>query len=159
LVLAPTSRLEGRVDLAGEVAAHVMIVARDVGWPVAPPYRLHAPVAADGSFALDGVPRGQLRVFAAVDGLVRTASTSTAVTVRAPVVRGIALSVARSARIVHVVVRNTVNTRLANAEVVVLTGRVPSTSLLEMNRDFHGGSVRWARQLEGEHAPKEIVAA
>ncbi len=158
-VLAPTSRLEGRVDLAGEIAANVVIVAREVGWPVAPRYALHAPVAADGSFSLDGVPRGQVRVFAAIDGLVEKASISAAVTVRAPVVRGIALSLARSARVVHVVVRNTVNTRLANAEVVVLPGRVPSTNLLEMNRDFRGGSVRWARQLEGEHAPKEIVAA
>jgi hypothetical protein len=158
-VLAPTSRLEGRVDLAGEVAANVVIVAREVGWPVAPRYTLHAPVAADGSFSLDGVPRGQVRVFAAIDGLVEKASISAAVTVRGPVVRGIALSLARSARVVHVVVRNTVNTRLANAEVVVLPGQVPSTNLLEMNRDFHGGTVRWARQLEGEHAPKEIVAA
>jgi hypothetical protein len=136
-----------------------VIVAREVGWPVAPRYALHAPVAADGSFSLDGVPRGQVRVFAAIDGLVEKASLSAAVTVRAPVVRGIALSLARSARVVHVVVRNTVNTWLANAEVVVLPGRVASTNLLEMNRDFRGGSVRWARQLEGEHAPKEIVAA
>jgi hypothetical protein len=158
-VLAPTSRLEGRVDLAGEVAANVVIVAREIDWPVAPRYSLHAPVAADGSFTLDGVPRGQVRVYAAIDGLIEKASSSATVSVRAPVVRGIALSVARSSRVVHVVVRNTVNTRLANAEVVVLPGRVPSTNLLAMNRDFRGGSVRWARQLEGEHAPKEIVAA
>jgi hypothetical protein len=58
-----------------------------------------------------------------------------------------------------VLVRNTVNTRLANAQVVVLAGRVPSTNLLEMNRQFRGGSFRWARQLEGEHAPQQVVSA
>ncbi|HEX8107378.1 MAG TPA: hypothetical protein VF516_06585, partial [Kofleriaceae bacterium] len=159
LTLAPTSRLEGKVDLAGEVPDNVVIVVRDVEWPVAPRYSIRAPVAADGSFSLDGVPRGQVRVYAAIDGLIGRTTSSATVTVLAPVVRGVALSVARSSRVVHVLVRNTVNTRLANAEVVVLPGRVPSTSLLEMNRQFRGGSVRWARQLEGEHAPKEIVAA
>jgi hypothetical protein len=116
-------------------------------------------VAADGSFSLDGVPRGQVRVFAAIDGLSDKVTGSAIVSVHAPVVRGIALSVARSSRVVHVLVRNTVNTRLANAQVVVLPGRVPSTNALEMNRQFRGGSIRLARQLEGEHAPKEIVAA
>jgi hypothetical protein len=81
------------------------------------------------------------------------------VEVRGPIVREIAVSLAKSTRVVHVLVRNTVNTRLANAQVVVLLGRVPSTNALEMNRRFRGGSIRWARQLEGEHAPKEIVAA
>jgi hypothetical protein len=28
-----------------------------------------------------------------------------------------------------------------------------------MNRQFRGGSIRWARQLEGEHAPTPIVGA
>ena len=159
LALAPTSRLEGRVDLAGAVPANVVIVARDVAWPVTPRYALHAPVAPDGSFTIDGVPRGEIRVFAAIDGLDEKVTGSAAASVRTPVVRGIALSVARSTRVVHVLVRNTVNTQLANAEVVVLPGRVPSTNALEMNRQFRAGSIRWARQLEGEHAPKEIVAA
>jgi hypothetical protein len=159
LALAPTSRLEGRVDLAGEAPSSVVIVVRDVSWPIMPRYSIHAPVAADGSFAVDRVPRGELRVFAAVDGLADKLVGGITVITRGAPVRGIALSLARSSRIVHVLVRNTVNTRLANAEVVVLSGHVPSTNALEMNRRFRGGSIRLARQLEGEHAPKAIVAA
>jgi len=159
LALAPTGRLEGRVDLTGEASANVVVIVRDVAWPILPRYSILAPVAADGSFAVDGVPRAQLRVFAAIDGLSEKVTGSAIVSARQPVVRGIALSLSRSTRVVHVVVRNTVNTRLANAEVVVLPGRVPSTNALEMNRHFRGGSIRWARQLEGEHAARQIVEA
>jgi hypothetical protein len=98
-------------------------------------------------------------VFAAIDGLSEKITGSATVSARQGAVRGIALSLARSTRVVHVLVRNTVNTRLANAEVVVLPGRVPSTNALEMNRHFRGGSIRWARQLEGEHAARPVVEA
>jgi len=159
LALAPTSRLEGRIDLAGEPPTSVVIVVRDLDWPVMPRYSIRAPVAPDGAFAIDGVPRGTVRVFAVITGLSDKVTGGAVVAVREPVVRGVALSLTRSARVVHVLVRNTVNTRLANAEIVVLPGRVPSTNALEMNRRFRGGSIRWAGQLEGEHAPKAIVAA
>jgi hypothetical protein len=115
-------------------------------------------VAADGSFAIDGIPRHDVRVFAAIDGLTGQSRGGTSIFPRVPVVRGLSLSLAKSTRVVHVLVRNTVSTRLANAEVVVLPGRVPSTNALEMNRRFRGGSIRLARQLEGEHAPKDVVA-
>ena len=83
----------------------------------------------------------------------------TNVTVRGPVVRGIALSLAKSTRVVHVIVRNIVNTKLANAGVVVLPGKVSSMSFLAMRRQFRAGSLRPARELEGEHAPNQVVAA
>jgi hypothetical protein len=159
LALAPTGRLEGRVELAGESPANVVIIVRDLAWPITPRYSIHAPVAADGSFVVDGVPRADVRVFAAIDGLSEKVTGSATISARAPVVRGISLALTRSTRVVHVLVRNTVNTRLANAEVVVLPGRVPSTNALDMNRRFPGGSVRWARQLEGEHAARQIVEA
>jgi hypothetical protein len=159
LVLAPTSRLEGRIELDGEPPTNVVVFARDVAWPVTPRYSVRAPVGADGAFAIDGIPRGNVRVFAAIDGLSEKIVGGAVLAIRDPVVRGVALSLTRSSRVVHILVRNTVNTKLANAEVVVLPGRVPSTNALDMNRRFRGGSVRWARQLEGEHAPKEIVAA
>jgi predicted Ser/Thr protein kinase len=159
LALAPTGRIEGHVDLAGEVPTKVSIVVKDPAWPIEPRYWLIAPVAADGTFTLDGVPRHDVRVFAEVDGVSDEMIGGTHVAVRGPIVQGLALSLAKSARVVHVLVRNTVNTKLANAEVVVLSGRISSMNLLEMNRQFRGRSHRWARQLEGEHAPKEVVAA
>jgi len=160
LQLAPTSRIEGHVDLAGEPPTKVIVVVRNLAWPSTIRYELVAPVAPDGSFTVDGVPRHEVRVFAAIDGLSQQHLMSgTNVAVRDPVVRGIALSLAKSTRVVHVIVRNTVNTRLANAEVVVLPGKVPSMSFLAMRRQFRGGSLRLARQLEGERAPKQVVAA
>jgi len=161
LALAPTSRLEGHVELASEPPTKVSVVVRDLSWPAMTRYELYAPVSPDGSFTVDGVPRHEVRVFAAIDGLNQNLNlmSGTNIVVRTPVVRGIALSLARSARVVHVIVRNTVNTKLANAEVVVLPGRVPSMSFLAIKRQFRGGSLKLARQLEGEHAPKQVVAA
>ena len=159
LALAPTSRLEGRVDLAGRPAANVAIMVKDLAWPARSRYALLAPVAADGSFAVDGVPRGELRVLAAIDGVGDMVTGGATARVRGPVVRGVALSLVKPTRVVHVLVRNTVNTRLANVEVVILPGRVASSNALEMTRRFRSGSIRLARQLDGEHAPKDIVAA
>jgi predicted Ser/Thr protein kinase len=159
LQLVPTSRIEGHVDLAGEAPTKVTVVVRDLAQPSTIRYEISAPVAPDGSFTVDGVPRHEVRVFAAIDGLHQHLMSGTNLVVRGPLVRGVALSLARSARVVHVIVRNAVTTRLANAEVVVLPGRVPSMSFLAMKRQFHGGSARLARQLEGEHAPSQILGA
>jgi hypothetical protein len=162
LQLAPISRLEGRVDLAGEAPTKVTVTVRDLARPaLTNRYEIIAPVAPDGSFAVDGVPHHEVRVFAAIDGLTQHLMSGTKLVARGPVVRGIALSLARSKRVVHVIVRNTVTTKLTNAEVLVLPGRVPSMSFLEIKRHFHGGSIsiRFARQLEGEHAPSQLVGA
>jgi hypothetical protein len=132
---------------------------RDPAWPIVPRYSIMAPVASDGTFAIDGVPRHDVRVFAEIDGVNDDVIGGTNVAVRGPLVKGLALSLAKSTRVVHVLVRNTVNNKLANAEVLVLSGRISSMNVLEMKRQFRGHSARWARQLEGEHAPKEVVAA
>ncbi|HEY0195230.1 MAG TPA: serine/threonine-protein kinase [Kofleriaceae bacterium] len=159
LTLAPTSRLEGTVDLAGQPAVDVRISVKDLARPMSLPYSLTAPVAADGTFAVGGVPRHEVRVFVIVEGLNGKAVGGTNVTVREPVVSGVSLSAATSSRKVHVLVRSTVNMRVANAEVVVLPGRIASMNAFEMNKQFRGGVTRWARQIEGENAPKEVVAA
>ena len=157
LELAATSHIEGHVDLAGQTPSNVVIVVREVARDIPGRYGILAPVAADGSFTVDGVPRGDLRVFASIDGLSEEA-TGTIITVRGPVARGVSLSFAKSSRVVHVVVRNSVGTKLANAQVVVLPGKVSPMSVLDIAQQYRGGSVRMARQLEGEHAPKPVVA-
>jgi hypothetical protein len=158
LVLEPTSRLEGRVDLAGEHRTKVFIAVMDLARAVLVRYSLVAPVMADGSFTLSGVPRREVRVFATVEGATGEVMGGKNIVVRDPVIRGVTLSLKRSERVLHVLVRNLVNTRLANAQVVVQPGKIASTNLLEYNRKFQAGSVHWARQLEGEHAPKQVVA-
>jgi len=77
-----------------------------------PVYSIHAPVAPDGSFTVDGVPRGEARVLAAIDGLSDNVMGGVTVSVRGATVRGLALSLAKSTRVIHVLVRKPVNTRL-----------------------------------------------
>jgi hypothetical protein len=158
LALAPTSRIEGRVDLAGEVPNNVVIVVSDPSIPETMRYALIAPVAHDGSFAIEGLPRRKVRVFAVIEGLHTRIMGGTNLVVRGPVIRGVELSLRANARVVHVLVRSTVNATLANAEVVVLPGKVASTNALAMNQQFQGGTIRFARQID-EHAPRQIVGA
>ena len=55
--------------------------------------------------------------------------------VRAPVVRGVSIAVARSERVVHVIVRSTVAAPVGNALVYVFPGHRASTNALEMVRE------------------------
>jgi hypothetical protein len=158
LVLAPTSRIEGRVALAGAPPTSTVVVITDVGGPTIVRYAVVAPVAADGTFAIDGVGRRPSRVYAQVDGLHASVIGGTTLHIKEPVVRGIALSRATSSRVVHVLVRNQVNTRLANAQVLVLPGKIASMSALALNQQLRSVSARLARQLD-DHAPPPVLAA
>ncbi len=157
LALEPTSRLEGKVDLRGEPASRVMVSVQDLRLPVSTPYELLAPVAPDGTFTVDGVPRAQVRVFAVLRNPRTRSYASTTVDVRAPVVRGVAIAVTRSARVVHVIVRSTVGVPVTNAQVFVFPGHRTSMSALSLVRELRTANVRLARQIEGEHGPPAVI--
>src|SRR4029079_2599728 len=116
------------------------LVVADITGPAMIRYALLAPSAADGSFAIAGVPRRTQRIHAELEGLHGNVFGGGTVTVRDPVVRGIHLTRPKSTRVVHVLVRTTVNTRLANAQVLVLPGKVASMSVLAVNQQFRSGS-------------------
>jgi predicted Ser/Thr protein kinase len=157
LALEPTSRLEGKIDLRGEPASRVMVSVQDLRVPVSTPYELIAPVRPDGTFAVDGVPRARVRVYAALQNPRTRSFASATVDVRAPVVRGVAIAVARSARVVHVIVRSTVGVPVTNAQVFVFPGHRASMNALEMVRELRTVNVRHARQLEGEQGPPAVI--
>ncbi len=157
LALEPTSRLEGKIDLRGEPAARVLVTVEDQRVPLSTPYQLVAPVAPDGSFSIEGVPRAQVRVLVMLQNPRTVSYASATVDARAPVVRGVSIAVNRSKRIVHVIVRSTVEAPVGNALVYVFPGRRASTSLLEMVRELRSANERFALQLEGEHAPAPVV--
>ena len=159
LQLEPTRRIEGHVDLAGQAAVNVVVVVRYPTLAVPWAYGLLAPVTSDGSFSVDGVPRREVRVFVGSDGLTGQIFGGANITVMAPVVRGVSLSLVTSKRIVHVLVRSTVNTRMSTAQIVVLPGNVPSTTAKAINQKMRGATIRFARQLDTDYAPKEVVAA
>jgi hypothetical protein len=157
LALEPTSRLEGRIELNGEPVSRVLVSVQDLRVPVSLAYELVAPVAPDGSFAVEGVPRTQVRVFAALRHAWTRSFASATADVRAPVVRGVSIAVARSKRVVHVIVRSTVGVPVGNAQVYVFPEARVSTTALEVAKEFRSANVRLARQIEGEHAPAPVV--
>ena len=157
LALEPTSQIEGRIDLRGEPASRVVVSVQDLRMPMSMPYELIAPVRPDGTFTVDGVPRAQVRVFAVLQNPRTRSLSSATVGVRGPVVRGVALAVARSRRVVHVIVRSTVEAPVGNAEVFVFPGLRPSTNALEMSLAFRAANERLALQIEGEHAPAPVM--
>jgi hypothetical protein len=158
LALEPTSRLEGRIDLRGEPASRVLVSVQDLRLPLSTPYELLAPVQPDGSFAVEGVPRAQVRVFAVLQNPRTRSFASATADVRGPVARGVSIAVARSKRVVHVIVRSTVEAPVGNAEVFVFPGHRASTNALEMLRELRSANEHLARQIEGEHAPPAVVA-
>ncbi|HWU90464.1 MAG TPA: hypothetical protein VN253_24535, partial [Kofleriaceae bacterium] len=157
LALEPTSRIEGRIELHGAPASRVIVSLQDLRVPVSMPYELVAPVAPDGTFAVDGAPRSQVRVVAELRHPGTRSYASATVDVRAPVVRGVAIAVAHSQRAVHVIVRSTVGIPVGNAQVYVFPGARASTKWFELAKESRATAVRLARQIEGEHAPPSVV--
>jgi hypothetical protein len=58
---------------------------------------------------------------------------------------------------VNVIVRSTVGVPVSNAQVYVFPGARASTKLLELAKEFRSAKFRLARQIEGEHAPPQVV--
>jgi hypothetical protein len=158
LALEPTSRIEGHVDLRGQSSNRVILVVMDLRTSLNLPYALLSPVKPDGTFVVDGVARHKVRI------LVQQGSNSTSVVsitadVNAPVVRGIAITLDSSKRVVHVIVRSTVGAPVANAQVVTIPGQVASTNARSLNQQFKSASMRLARQIEREHAPPPVITS
>jgi predicted Ser/Thr protein kinase len=158
LALEPTGRIEGRVDLRGEPPTRVIIAAQDLRLPRSTRYEMIAPVRADGSFALDGVPRGKVHVFVALRaGGSRTLASVTVDTTRRPIVGNVQLALSNQKRIVHVIVRSTVGVPVTNAQVFVFPGQRKSTTADKLDLASATASIGFARQIEGEKAPPSVV--
>ncbi len=160
LVLEPTSRIEGKIELGGVAAQTVRVDAEDRAQSPLAAYQVIAPVAADGSFAIAGVPRRALRVsvtLARVMGSGREITYGTSVDVAAPVVTGVALAIDHSKRVASVVVRSTVGAPLINAQVLIVPGAQRSMSALEINRTLRAGSSMLAQKPNPEHAPAPVL--
>ncbi len=158
LKLEPTGQIEGRVDLQGQPAPTVLVIAVD---PSRTDLRASwaAPVRPDGTFTIAGFPRGRIRVFTVVQRGTAQTGIARALTVKAATLQGVALEVPSTKRVIHVLVRSTVGAPVVNAAVVVTSGRVPSMSARQLRKGATGINERPARQIEGEHAPAAVVGA
>ena len=157
LALAPTSHLEGHVDLRGASPTNVVLVVRDPSTAPAQ-HAIIAPVHADGSFSFDGVSRGKMILHAQVRRVGTALLSGKELTISEPVVRGLELAVPASKRTVHIIVRSTVGVPLTRAETLVMPGKVASTNVAELQRSFQDLQQRSATRIEGEHAPQSVLA-
>ena len=156
LELEPTTTIKGRVDLRGEPYQSVIVIALDpdsadvrYGWA--------APPAKDGSFEMGGVPRKRLKVFTALERTTSLTGESVEIDTRSPAAQQIAVTVPSSKRVVHVIVRSTVNIAVGNAAVLVMPGKIPPMSVRQMRQKLTAINEQLARQIEGERAPGPVV--
>jgi len=158
LKLERTARVTGKVELGGAAPQTVSVVAVDPALPELR-YALAAPVRADGSFELAGVPRRRMHVFGVVARLGPSRiGTSVPLDVRGPAVQGVRLGVPTGKRDLHVLVRSTVGTPVVNAAVLVMAGAVRSASVLDVRQAGWAITEQSARQIEGESAPAPVIA-
>jgi predicted Ser/Thr protein kinase len=150
LTLAPTSRIEGRVELGDIAAPRVIVQVRTVTATSGDiKYAINAPVAADGSFVVDGVPRAKVKVVAA---LLSTSAqiAGVIVDVKTAIVRDVGLALQHGTRSIDVIVRSTVGLPLPNAQVVVFRGSQPTVIKLSvLNAHALSGRVKLASHFEG----------
>lgn len=127
LVLEPTRTVSGKVDLGG-LPSGLVLVSCDPAETRNIPFYTFTPIKADGSFVLEGVSVGEIRVGALVFNSTRVpddVSFQTRPASRAPLT-GLTIAIARSSRVLDVVVRSAVAAPLSGAEVFVLTGKPPA---------------------------------
>ncbi|HSN29005.1 MAG TPA: hypothetical protein VLT45_22110, partial [Kofleriaceae bacterium] len=160
LRLAPTSRIEGKVDLHGVAPERVTIIARDSTISIADmTYAVTAPVQKDGSFTIDGLQRGKVILSTAVTGPT-TKMTGKTIDVDRPVVRGVALSLAATNRSVDIIVRSTIGMPLPNAQIAIVPGTMPARAKAsEINVAAVSASLKIANHIEGATSDERIKLA
>ncbi len=124
LVLEPTRRVSGKLELGGVPHTRVSVGGEVVGDPTGR-FNLVAPVAADGSFVLDGSPMDALRVSVKVrDGEGRGERIEYRTLPASPApIANLRLALPSSTRILDVIVRSTVAIPVHGARVILLSGK------------------------------------
>ena len=159
LALVPTSRVEGHVDLRGEAPTNVIVSISD-------PARLRAdvevdaPVAADGTFTVEGVLPGKLQIGAFVK---RAGADSlrafTPITIAGPLVRGVQLAVPSNKRVVQVVVRSMIGGGLTHAEAwIIPPNHAKPHNVADMFRGGLSSMTNCIATVPDEHAPAAVHA-
>ncbi len=156
LVVEPTGRVDGFVKVVGGTIT-VSVQATDLSLPPTVSYRLAAPVRPDGAFSLEGLPRGKVRLIASAQRANTVASDTKIVTITGEPMR-LDFEIASSTRVVHVVVRSTSAEPVPRATIYVLPGRVVSTNSRDFATLATNANAVWANPIEGEHAPREVLA-
>ncbi len=156
IALRLTARIEGKVELHGLPPERVVVAVISNDQPRTRRYNIGAPVAADGSFTLDGAPRGKVKIFAQVSSITGTGTASVERSIDAPQLKDIVLTAPNATRVVHVIVRSTVGMSIPNAEVIIRPGNFSTKTAKGLTERFGASASRLARPLLGETAPQAV---
>jgi hypothetical protein len=157
LVLEPTRRLTGKIELGSIPYTRLQVETRPAS-SASGSFETIAPVAPDGSFSLDGVTAGALRVGVTVRGeyfaepiepRYLPASTTP--------VGGIVLRFPQSSRAIDVIVRSAVATPLDGALVLLVPGKRTIASAADlMHLQVPGKQSSVANPVVSEDVPRAL---
>ena len=158
LVLEPTHRVSGTLALGSRQYTETAIVIEAVD-DHTDSYRLLGPVAADGTFAIDGAPIRKLRIAVAIDNrLYGTQLAYKDLPASPEPITNIQLAVEASGRPLDVVARSTLTTPLDTAQIVILAGRVQVANVgALMARSNSGLATQFAHHIVGESVPPDAI--
>jgi hypothetical protein len=158
LAVVPTRRLAGKVVLGKMQHTETLVVAEDPS-DHTDAYQLIAPVAADGTFSIDGATTDKVNIAVAVDNhLFGTQLQYKPIAPSAEPITGIELSMPTTGRALDVIVRSTVNAPLDTAQVVILPGRSRFANVGELIAHFDSGvTTAFAQHLVGEKIPQVAI--
>jgi hypothetical protein len=162
LVLEPTRRVSGRINLAGIPTgrAGMFCVPVDAATARVP---LVAPIAPDGSFSLDGASVGAVRIGVSIQtGWAGEFLELDTLPASPRPITGLQLTVARSSRELDIVVRNAVDAPLDGVQVVLMSGKHPIDRLktvgdldrIQAADELH----HYAVPAVGDNVPKTVSA-
>ncbi len=160
IVLEDTTRIEGHVVLHGTPAFDVRVTAHDMSLLATQPYLVGATVRPDGSFVLEGVPRGKVVVLVAVEGIGATRSTGMPLEVGTAPITGLELALPEAQRAIPVLIRSTAGEGIPRAWVWAVSGKEESCSLesFEKEQTATASAVAANAGPLGDHAPAAVRA-
>ena len=142
LVLRPTGAVAGKVTRATEGLGQLQLAATplDRNGSLLEKLAVVAPVAADGSFRIEGIPHGRVRVNLEFGPFRRRSMRSVDVTIGAAPAAPVELEAAIRGDRLHVVVRSQAESELSAVLVAVVRGRSEAKTLGEILK--RGGDLR-----------------
>jgi len=157
LVLEPTRRIAGKVELGGLAHTRVYIHAAATD-NIGGRFRMFAPVAADGSFSLDGAPVRAMWVGAGIQGgEFAQRVESRGIPASAAPATGISLRFTQSSRTIDVIVRSTVTAPLEGAQVILVPGKRAIAKAADLMH-LQASDFQWsfAKPMVGEDVPRAV---
>jgi predicted Ser/Thr protein kinase/protocatechuate 3,4-dioxygenase beta subunit len=159
LVLAPTRSVSGKVELQRRPHTRLYVFCMDAHDPTGR-FRIVAPVAADGSFAIAGATIGAVRVGVSVkdeddvNGLLEFQTLPASPTS----IADLQLALTSPPRSVDVLVRSAVATPLQGAQVVLLPGRHQIRNVNDLDRlSISGMRTQFAKLVVAGNTAKPVL--